>query len=72
MMRFLVAFGLCADILVLMGCGGSSESGPPKVSYDQQIAQAKQEPAPDVRAKRLTNIGYQQGRRATATAPRRR
>ncbi len=49
-------------LTVPLGCGGASDSGKPQVSYTQQIQLAQKETSPDVRAKKLTEIGFGQGK----------
>jgi len=50
-------------LALLAGCeNGSSGSGGASVSFYQQVEQAKKEPSPEVRARQLTRIGWEQAR----------
>ena len=63
MLRGFVACLLVGSFLsVLAGCGGSSKKGRSDVPFRKLVARAMKEPLAEVRAKKLTKIGYDQNK----------
>jgi len=54
--------GIVSLSLMLIGCGGSSDSSPPRLSAKQQVDRALKDPVPESRAKALVRIGYEQSK----------
>ena len=60
--RCVILFGLGLLGLLSTGCGDTSNSGPEELSFREQIARAKDEADPELRAKELIRIGREQGK----------
>ena len=60
--RCVILLGIGLLGLLSAGCGDTTNSGSGELSFREQIAQAKREADPELRAKQLIRIGCQQGK----------
>jgi hypothetical protein len=62
LLKVLVFWGIGLFVLALAGCNRESNSSEESLSFKKQVVQARKESDPEIRARQLIKIGYQQGK----------